>query len=146
MPVNTIPPLFSRRVAARNERGGHIFKIRRDPRVTPVGRLMRRYSLDELPQLLNVLLGQMSLVGPRPLPAQDMDPDGQSTEFAAWSEQRSRVPPGISGLWQINGRSELPFEKMVEYDLSYIRNWSLGLDLRILLETPLVVLTGRGAY
>jgi len=135
-----------RTVAALNEKGGHLFKIRRDPRVTPVGRTLRRWSLDELPQLVNVLVGDMSMVGPRPLPASDLAPDGQSNEFCAWAEQRSRVVPGITGLWQIRGRSELPFERMVELDIEYIREWSLALDLRILLETPLVMVTGRGAY
>ena len=106
---------------------------------------MRRYSLDELPQFANVLLGQMSLVGPRPLPAEDLELDGQSKDFAVWTGQRCRVAPGITGLWQVSGRSELPFEKWVDLDMQYIRNWSFGLDLRILLETPLVVLTGRGA-
>ena len=134
-----------RRVAGRNEKTGHVFKIRNDPRVTPLGRFMRRYSLDELPQFVNVLLGQMSLVGPRPLPTEDLELDGQSKDFAVWTEQRSRVAPGITGLWQISGRSELPFEKWVDLDIRYIRNWSFGLDLRILIETPLVVLTGRGA-
>ena len=129
-----------------NERGGHIFKMRNDPRVTPLGRFMRRYSLDELPQLMNVLLGEMSLVGPRPLPAEDLDPDGLSREHSAWAEQRVQVRPGITGMWQIRGRSDLTFEQMVEFDLDYIRNWSLGLDIRILLETPLAVFSGRGAY
>lgn len=133
------------RVAGQNEQSGHVFKIRNDPRVTQLGGLMRRYSLDELPQFVNVLLGQMSLVGPRPLPAQDLELDGQSKDFAAWTKDRSRVAPGITGLWQISGRSELPFEKWVHLDIQYIRNWSFGLDLKILLETPLVVLTGRGA-
>ena len=129
-----------------NEKSGHLFKIRNDPRITPLGHFMRKYSIDELPQLFNVLRGEMSLVGPRPLPAEDLDPDGQSREFHAWSEQRSRVPPGITGLWQINGRSDLTFERMIELDIEYIRKWSLDLDLRILLETPLVVLVGKGAY
>ena len=88
----------------------------------------------------------MSLVGPRPLPAEDLDPDGQSRQFAAWAQQRSLVPPGISGLWQINGRSELPFEMMIELDMRYVQNRCFALDLRILLETPLAVLRGRGAY
>ncbi len=130
----------------RNEKTGHLFKIRNDSRVTPLGRFMRRYSIDELPQLINVLRGEMSLAGPRPLPAQDLDPDGQSKVFKVWAEHRSRVLPGITGLWQISGRSDLSFEKMTELDLQYIRNWSLALDLRILLKTPLVVLTGQGAY
>jgi len=129
-----------------NGHRGHLFKIKDDPRITPLGRVLRKYSLDELPQLLNVLRGDMSLVGPRPLPADDLDPDGQSSEFTVWSEQRSRVLPGITGLWQIRGRSDVPFEKMIELDVDYIREWSLMLDLRILLETPLVVVTGRGAY
>jgi len=125
---------------------GHLFKVKNDPRITPLGRVLRKFSLDELPQLFNVLRGEMSLVGPRPLPAEDLDPDGQSSEFAVWSERRSRVLPGITGLWQIRGRSDVPFEKMIELDVDYIREWSLVLDLRILLETPLVVVTGRGAY
>lgn len=129
-----------------NERGGHIFKMRNDPRITPLGRFMRRFSLDELPQLINVITGEMSLVGPRPLPAEDMDPDGLSREHSAWAEQRVQVRPGITGIWQIRGRSNLSFEQMVEFDLDYIRNWSLGLDIRILLETPLAVFSGRGAY
>lgn len=135
-----------RHVAAKNEKNGHIFKVKNDPRVTPVGRFMRKFSIDELPQLLNVLRGDMSLVGPRPLPAGDLDPDGQSREFRTWSEQRSRVLPGITGLWQIRGRSDLTFEQMIDLDVDYIRQWSLELDLRILLETPAVVLTGKGAY
>jgi lipopolysaccharide/colanic/teichoic acid biosynthesis glycosyltransferase len=133
-------------VSSQNEQTGHVFKIRADPRVTPIGRFMRRYSLDELPQLWNVLRGDMSLVGPRPLPAQDLEPDGQSSEFRTWSEMRSSVPPGISGLWQISGRSDLAFEKWIELDMTYVRNWSLRLDARILLETPLAVLAGKGAY
>lgn len=133
-------------VATQNEKNGHLFKLRNDPRVTPLGRFMRKYSIDELPQLFNVLRGDMSLVGPRPLPAEDLDPDGQSREFHSWSEQRSRVLPGITGLWQINGRSDLTFERMIELDIEYIRKWSFDLDLRILVETPLVVLFGTGAY
>jgi exopolysaccharide biosynthesis polyprenyl glycosylphosphotransferase len=133
-------------VAKKNEKNGHIFKVKNDPRVTPIGRFMRKYSIDELPQLFNVLRGDMSLVGPRPLPSEDLEPDGHSREFWAWSEQRSRVLPGITGLWQIRGRSDLTFEQMIDLDVDYIRDWSLELDLRILLETPVVVLTGRGAY
>jgi exopolysaccharide biosynthesis polyprenyl glycosylphosphotransferase len=130
----------------RNESSGHVFKIRRDPRVTPVGRVMRRLSLDELPQLFNVLAGDMSLVGPRPLPAEDLGLDGMSRTYAEWAQQRSLVRPGITGLWQIRGRSDLSFAQMVELDLEYVRNWSLSLDISILLETPRAVFLGRGAY
>ncbi len=135
-----------RELARWNEGSGHLFKIRRDPRVTPLGRFMRRFSLDELPQLFNVLAGDMSLVGPRPLPAEDLDQDGMSRHFAKWAEQRSLVHPGITGLWQINGRSEVPFARMMDLDLEYVRTWSVALDLRILIQTPLAVLSGRGAY
>jgi exopolysaccharide biosynthesis polyprenyl glycosylphosphotransferase len=133
-------------VAHANEKQGHIFKMKQDPRVTPIGRFIRRYSLDELPQLINVLRGEMSLVGPRPLPAGDMGPDGMSREFVDWSEGRAAVYPGITGLWQVNGRSELPFEEMVRLDLQYIREWSLLLDIKIILATPGLVVKGVGAY
>jgi len=132
-------------VAARNEQKGHLFKIRRDPRVTAVGRFMRRFSLDELPQLLNVLRGQMSLVGPRPLPARDLDPDGLSREYRVWAVQRTKVPPGITGLWQIRGRSNLGFEEMLQLDIAYVRHWSIWLDMKILAKTIPAVLRGRGA-
>jgi exopolysaccharide biosynthesis polyprenyl glycosylphosphotransferase len=133
-------------VAARNEKSGHLFKLRDDPRVTPLGRFLRRYSLDELPQFLNVLMGDMSLVGPRPLPIEDLGPDGMSRTFEIWSEHRASVPPGITGLWQIRGRSELPFADLVRHDLEYIHNWSLRLDITILLKTPFEIFCGRGAY
>lgn len=135
-----------RELMQRNEASGHVFKIRRDPRVTPVGRVMRRLSLDELPQLFNVLAGDMSLVGPRPLPAEDLGSDGMSRTYAEWAQQRSLVRPGITGLWQIRGRSDLSFAQMVELDLEYVRNWSLGMDISILLETPRAVFNGKGAY
>jgi exopolysaccharide biosynthesis polyprenyl glycosylphosphotransferase len=133
-------------IARVKARDGHIFKMKNDPRVTAIGRFLRRYSLDELPQLINVLRGEMSLVGPRPLPVQDLDPDGMSRQFAAWAEGRSLVQPGITGLWQISGRSDLSFEEMVRLDLEYIRNQSIFLDLKIILETPSLVLKGVGAY
>jgi exopolysaccharide biosynthesis polyprenyl glycosylphosphotransferase len=130
----------------KNEKTGHLFKVKQDPRVTPLGRLLRRYSIDELPQLLNVIKGEMSLLGPRPLPAEDLDPDGMSKEFDFWAQQRALVPPGITGLWQIRGRSELSFEEMIALDVEYIRSWSLWLDLKILLATPFAVISGKGAY
>jgi len=133
-------------LAKRNEGSGHLFKMRRDPRVTRVGRVLRRLSLDELPQLFNVLAGDMSLVGPRPLPAEDLDPDGMSSEFAQWARERAHVRPGITGLWQVRGRSDVPFTEMVELDLEYVRSHSLMLDLSILLVTPRAVISGRGAY
>lgn len=125
---------------ARNEASGPLFKMRQDPRVTRVGRVLRRWSLDELPQLVNVLRGEMSLVGPRPpLPS-------EVAEYEDWHLGRLRAVPGLTGLWQVSGRSEVPFHDMVRLDLHYIRNWSLGLDFEILLRTIPAVLTSRGAY
>ncbi|MBA2385361.1 MAG: sugar transferase [Actinobacteria bacterium] len=124
----------------RNEAPGALFKIREDPRVTRVGRLLRKYSLDELPQLLNVLAGEMSLVGPRPLPLRD------SEKLEAWHRKRYLVLPGITGLWQISGRSNLTFDDLVRLDFYYIENWSIWLDISILVKTPLAVFSGRGAY
>jgi exopolysaccharide biosynthesis polyprenyl glycosylphosphotransferase len=124
--------------------GGVLFKLRNDPRVTRVGSFLRRYSLDELPQLINVLRGEMSLVGPRPLQLRDSDlllklnPEAYS--------RRLEVIPGLSGPWQISGRSELSYEDMVELDLEYVENWSLGWDIRIICKTFFVVLLRRGAY
>lgn len=124
-----------------NEASGPVFKIRNDPRVTKIGRVLRRLSIDELPQLLNVLNGEMSLVGPRPLPLRDVE------GFTAdWQRRRFSVRPGITGLWQISGRSSIPFERWMEMDMAYIDNCSLWLDLKILLQTLPVVLRGNGAY
>ena len=124
----------------RNEAAGALFKIRRDPRVTRVGRLLRKLSLDELPQLLNVLRGEMSLVGPRPLPIRDY------ARLDEWHRKRYLVLPGITGLWQISGRSNLTFDDLVRLDFYYIENWSIWLDISILVKTPFVILSGRGAY
>jgi len=132
-------------LSGRNEQEGHLFKVILDPRVTPLGRLMRRFSLDELPQLLNVLLGDMSLVGPRPLPAADLDPDGLSADHKVWARLRSKVRPGLTGLWQVRGRSEAGFAEMVVFDVAYIRRFSIRLDMKILLETIPAVLSGKGA-
>jgi exopolysaccharide biosynthesis polyprenyl glycosylphosphotransferase len=123
-----------------NEASGALFKIREDPRLTSIGRLLRRFSLDELPQLVNVLLGEMSLVGPRPLPERDYE------MLAEWHRKRYLVLPGITGLWQVSGRSELDFDDLVHLDFIYLENWSLALDLTILLKTIPAVLTRRGAY
>jgi lipopolysaccharide/colanic/teichoic acid biosynthesis glycosyltransferase len=123
-----------------NEVSGPMFKIRRDPRITRVGGFIRRYSLDELPQLINVVRGEMSLVGPRPpLPA-------EVERYEDWQLGRLRALPGITGLWQVSGRSEVPFDDMVRLDLEYIRKRSLALDFEILMRTIPAVLSTRGAY
>jgi exopolysaccharide biosynthesis polyprenyl glycosylphosphotransferase len=124
----------------RNEVTGPMFKIRCDPRITRVGRFLRRYSLDELPQLINVVRGDMSLVGPRPPMPSEIE------KYEDWQLGRLRAVPGITGLWQVSGRSEVPFHDMVRLDLHYIRNWSFGLDVEILLRTVPAVLTTKGAY
>jgi len=124
----------------RNEATGALFKIRHDPRVTPVGRLLRRFSVDELPQLLNVLRGEMSLVGPRPLPQRDFD------RLEPWHKKRYLVLPGITGLWQVSGRSDLDFDDLVRLDFLYLERWSVFLDLSILVKTVPAVLRGRGAF
>jgi exopolysaccharide biosynthesis polyprenyl glycosylphosphotransferase len=123
-----------------NEASGALFKIRHDPRLTPIGRFLRRYSLDELPQLFNVLTGQMSLVGPRPLPQRDFD------QLQEWHKKRYLVLPGITGLWQVSGRSELDFDDLVRLDFLYLERWSVALDLTILLKTVPAVITRRGAF
>src|SRR5581483_8667523 len=124
----------------KNEADGALFKIRRDPRVTRTGAWLRRWSLDELPQLLNVLLGDMSMVGPRPALPQ---------EAALYGDQMRRrlvVKPGLTGLWQVSGRSDLSWDEAVRLDLRYVENWSFALDLQILWKTGAAVLRGSGAY
>jgi exopolysaccharide biosynthesis polyprenyl glycosylphosphotransferase len=123
-----------------NELSGALFKIRDDPRMTVVGRFLRRFSLDELPQLVNVVRGEMSLVGPRPLPMRDFN------RLEDWHKKRYLVLPGITGLWQVSGRAELDFDDLVRLDFLYLERWSIMLDLSILLKTIPAVLTRRGAF
>ena len=123
-----------------NEVDGPIFKIREDPRVTRVGKWLRRFSLDEVPQLVNVIKGEMSLVGPRPLPVEEV------VDFEDWHQGRFEVPPGITGLWQVNGRSDVSFDELIRLDLFYIENWSLAFDLFIVLKTIPALVSRKGAY
>jgi lipopolysaccharide/colanic/teichoic acid biosynthesis glycosyltransferase len=120
--------------------GGLLFKDACDPRLTRVGRFLRQWSLDELPQVFNILKGEMSLVGPRPLPAED------ARYYEDWQRRRLAVLPGLTGLWQVSGRSRLSSDEMVKLDLFYIREWTPGLELRIILKTFKVLLTRDGAY
>ena len=129
----------SPQLAALNEADGPVFKIRNDPRVTAVGWWMRRLSLDELPQLWNILKGDMSFVGPRPPLASEVE------KYERWQRRRLRMRPGLTCLWALEGRSELSFSRWMELDMAYIDNWSLWLDLKILLKTIPRVLLGRGA-
>lgn len=126
---------------ARNERGeGPLFKIKDDPRTTPLGKFLRKWSLDELPQLLNVLNGSMSLVGPRPpLPV-------EVARYQADVHRRLLVKPGLTGLWQISGRSDLSWDESVRLDLRYVENWSLAMDVVIMWRTLFAVLERRGAF
>jgi exopolysaccharide biosynthesis polyprenyl glycosylphosphotransferase len=124
-----------------NEKDGPIFKIKDDPRITRIGRFLRHYSIDELPQLFNVFKGEISLVGPRPMSLRDV----QRIDIR-WHRRRFSVKPGITCLWQVNGRSDVSFDHWVQMDLEYIDNWSMGLDLKILLKTIPAVVKGTGAY
>ncbi len=127
-------------LGTENEADGPIFKIRNDPRITPIGRWIRKYSIDEFPQLLNVLRGEMSLVGPRPpLPCET-----EAYEDRHW--RRLEAIPGMTGLWQVSGRSDLSFEEMIRLDIFYIENWSIGFDITLLFRTIPAVLFARGAY
>jgi exopolysaccharide biosynthesis polyprenyl glycosylphosphotransferase len=129
-------------LASRNEltEGGPLFKIRSDPRITRIGGFLRRYSLDELPQLWNVVRGDMSLVGPRPFVIHE------ARQITGWAERRLDITPGITGLWQVSGRNDIPFEEMVKLDYVYVTNWSLWWDVKILFQTIPVVFARRGAY
>lgn len=124
----------------RNEQAGPIFKNRRDPRITRFGRLLRKTSIDEMPQLLNVLAGHMSLVGPRPPIAEEV------AKYELWQRRRLSVRPGLTCLWQVSGRSDIGFEDWVRMDIWYVQNQRLWTDLTLLLKTPLSVITCRGAY
>lgn len=123
-----------------NEVEGSVFKIKHDPRVTRVGRLLRRTSMDELPQLFNVVFGEMSIVGPRPLAEEEMVADEN------WRRLRLTVKPGITGLWQVKGRGNREFSEWIRYDIEYVKNQSLFLDIKVILMTFGAVLRGRGAY
>ncbi len=127
-------------MGAENEASGPLFKVRNDPRRTRVGRFLRRYSLDEIPQFYNVLRGDMSLVGPRPNMPEEVE------QYLGWHKRRLSVSPGITGLWQVSGRSDLTFDEMVLLDIYYVENWSLGMDLGILLRSVPAVIRARGAY
>ncbi len=123
----------------KNERSGPAFKLRSDPRVTPVGRWLRKYSIDELPQLLNVLRGEMSLVGPRPAIPEEV------SHYAAWQRRRLSVRPGLTCVWQVSGRDAVSFGSWMVMDMRYIDHWNLGEDLKLILRTLPVVVTGKGA-
>jgi exopolysaccharide biosynthesis polyprenyl glycosylphosphotransferase len=127
-------------LATENEVDGVLFKIKDDPRITSVGRFLRRTSIDELPQLWNVVRGEMSLVGPRPFVVHE------SNQITGWASRRLDLTPGVTGLWQVLGRNDLPFEEMVKLDYVYVTNWSFWWDLKLLLQTIPVVLSRRGAY
>jgi exopolysaccharide biosynthesis polyprenyl glycosylphosphotransferase len=126
-------------LAAYNMMDGPVFKMKNDPRVTRVGRFLRKTSLDELPQLFNVLRGDMSFVGPRPPIPEEVE------KYESWQRRRLSMRPGITGLWQVSGRNQIDFQRWMKLDLEYIDQWSLWLDFKILMKTILVVLWGRGA-
>ncbi|MBI4422523.1 MAG: sugar transferase, partial [Elusimicrobia bacterium] len=125
---------------------GGFFKLKDDPRVTRVGRWLRRFSLDEFPQFLNVLRGEMSVVGPRPLAVATREMDELVREFGPTARKRMNMLPGITGLWQVSGRSDVDSEQRFALDMFYIERWSLGLDLEIILKTVPAMLLGKGAY
>jgi exopolysaccharide biosynthesis polyprenyl glycosylphosphotransferase len=127
------------KLAALNEQTGPVFKMKNDPRITRVGRFIRKYSIDELPQLINVLRGEMSVVGPRPPIPSEVE------KYATWQRRRLSVRPGLTCIWQVSGRNQISFEDWMYLDMRYIDHWSLGTDLGLILKTVPVVLTGSGA-
>ena len=133
-------------VKGLNDTKGAFFKAKSDPRVTRVGKVLRRFSLDEFPQFINVLLGDMSVVGPRPLALTTGEVEALESEFGETAKKRMNILPGITGLWQVSGRSDVSSEQRFALDLFYIEQWSLGLDLEIIVKTPAVMLFGKGAY
>lgn len=128
------------KLRAKNEVDGAMFKIKNDPRITRVGRVIRKYSLDELPQLANVVLGSMSIVGPRPPLVSEV------TEYTDYDKQRLMVKPGATGMWQVGGRNDVSFDEMVRLDLTYIQERSIWLDLKIMFETVKIMIVPNGAY
>ncbi len=133
-------PSLRQQLFSENEVPGPVFKIRSDPRITRIGHLIRKYSLDELPQLWNVLRGEMSLVGPRP-PIPD-----EVTRYHPWQRERLAVKPGLTCTWQVSGRSDIPFDEWVQMDIEYVRTRGLLMDLKLLLLTVPAVISARGAY
>ncbi len=133
-------PALRQQLFAENEVSGPVFKIHSDPRMTRVGRIIRKYSLDELPQLWNVLRGEMSLVGPRP-PLPD-----EVARYHPWQRERLAVKPGLTCTWQVSGRSDVPFDEWMQMDIEYVRTRSLLMDLKLLLLTVPAVISARGAY
>ena len=129
-----------------NDQKGAFFKSKQDPRVTRVGKWLRRFSLDEFPQFLNALLGDMSVVGPRPLALTTGEVEALERDFGETAKKRMNILPGITGLWQVSGRSDVSSEQRFALDLFYIEHWSIGLDLEIIVKTPAVMLFGKGAY
>jgi lipopolysaccharide/colanic/teichoic acid biosynthesis glycosyltransferase len=127
-------------LGALNEASGPLFKVRNDPRRTRVGRWIRRFSLDELPQIINVIRGEMSCVGPRPNLPEEVE------HYQEWHKKRLTVSPGITGMWQVSGRSDLTFDEMVLLDIYYVENWNLAMDLSILIRSIPAIIGARGAY